>query len=70
MIGVPDAPPQYSQSDQQRVRTAMDKADKANLKQGKDVFLVQGERLVIKSPNGTQYKIVVSDAGVLSASPA
>jgi hypothetical protein len=41
--------------------------DLMNRKKRQDVEIATNERLILSSPNGTRYKIVVSDAGVLSA---
>lgn len=62
-----DAPEAYDRSDEQRTRTTLEQADKGVFRQGKDVYLVQGERLILKSPNGNMWKLTVSDAGVVGA---
>lgn len=41
--------------------------DLMNRKKRQDVEVAQNERLILSSPNGTRYKIEVSNAGVLSA---
>jgi hypothetical protein len=60
------APPQYSRDDQQALRREASRADRENFKKLQDVRLENGERLILKSPNGTLYAVVVSNAGVLS----
>ena len=61
-------PLRYDQSYQTRLNTTLKTADDLNRKRGTDIELVQ-ERLILRSPNGTRYKVTVSDAGVLSAVP-
>jgi hypothetical protein len=45
---------------------AIEAADKLNYKRGQDVD-IGGNSLILTSPDGTRYKVVVSNAGVLSA---
>lgn len=44
----------------------LEQADNLNRKTGQDIELGP-ERLILRSPNGTRYRIVVSDAGAVSA---
>lgn len=60
------APDKYDRTDQTRLRTAIEHEDARNRKKGVDLEIV-AERLILRSPNGTRYKITVSDAGALSA---
>jgi hypothetical protein len=60
------APPHYSRDDQQTARRELQRADRENFKKLQDVRLENGERLILKSANGTLYAVVVSNAGVLS----
>jgi hypothetical protein len=60
------APPSYSRDDQQTLRREAERADRENFKKLQDVRLENGERLILKSPNGTLYAIVVDNAGALS----
>ena len=46
----------------------IEQADAQNLKSNKDIEIADGQRIILRSANGTRYKIVVSNAGVLSAS--
>ena len=41
--------------------------DLMNRKKRQDVEIATSERLILSSPNGTRYKIEVSNSGVLSA---
>lgn len=43
--------------------------DQRNFKRGADLKLLQGERIVLASPDGSQFYLVVSDAGVLALRP-
>lgn len=45
---------------------SIEQADAMNLKRNQDVELGDGQKLILRSANGTRYEIVVSDAGVLS----
>lgn len=62
---LPLAAPKYDVSDQTRARVAIEQEDHRNRKKGVDLEIVN-ERLILHSPNGTRYKVVVSDAGALS----
>ena len=64
-MNLPPAPQTYTRDDQQAVRREVDRADRENLKKLQDIRLENGERLILKSPNGTLYAITVSDAGML-----
>lgn len=65
-LTLPDAPAQYSARDQSSVRKALQEADQQNIKTRRDIYLVQGERLILKSPNGTKYALTVDNSGALS----
>lgn len=56
----------YSRADQQEVRRQIELEDQQNHKRNRDVEIGVG-RLILTSPNGTRYSIVVSNAGVISA---
>ena len=43
-------------------------SDLLNRKQRQDLEIATGERLILSSPNGTRFKLEVSDLGVLTAS--
>lgn len=64
---LPRAPAQYSEADQTAVRTELERTDARVLRGGQDVILASGERVVLKSPNGTLFALAVSNAGTLSA---
>lgn len=60
------APDAYNKGDQQSMRRELETADMANFKKGQDVRLQNGERLILKSPNGTLYYLKVANDGTLS----
>lgn len=41
--------------------------DERNRKVGQDVRLLVGERIILKSPDGSRWAIAVDNSGVLSA---
>ena len=63
---LPSAPLEYNTRDQANLRKALQEADQQNIKKRLDIYLVQGERLILKSPNGTKYALTVDNSGVLS----
>ena len=44
--------------------------DERNRKVGRDVTLLVGERIILKSPDGSRWAITVSNAGALSTTAA
>jgi hypothetical protein len=61
------APLQYDREDQDRLRTTLDGQEAANRKKGQDVEIAGAERLILASPNGSRFEVVVSNGGALSA---
>lgn len=61
------APEAYTKLDQDRFRKSLDDRDAENRKKRQDVEIAGTERLILSSPDGSRFNIVVSDAGVLSA---
>lgn len=59
------APGQYSQQDQDRLRTDLETADLENFKKGRDIEVGTG-RVILTSSGGVRWAVVVSDAGTLS----
>ncbi len=45
----------------------IEQADLINQKINQDVEIADGQRLIVRSANGSRFSLVVSDAGVLSA---
>ena len=60
------ATPDYSQQDQDRLRTDLEVADLDNFKRGRDLEIGAG-RIILTSLNGTRWVLTVSNAGALSA---
>ena len=63
---LPNPGPRYDQQTQVRLQRELETADGQNRKAGQNIELVT-EVLILRSPNGTRYKLTVSNAGVLSA---
>jgi hypothetical protein len=59
--------PTYDPAEQSRIRAEIERADAQNFKRLQDVRLQNGERLILKSPNGSVWSITVSNAGAISA---
>lgn len=64
---LPVPPSRYDQSTEAQRNLTLEQADLQNLKRQADVEVVEPQRLILRSPNGTRYKITVSNTGVLSA---
>lgn len=45
----------------------LEQSDRMNRKRGQDIEVAGEERLILSSPNGTRWKITVSNLGVLTA---
>ena len=63
---LPNAAAKYSRDGQNRLQSLIEQADRENRKQGRDIE-VYPARIILTSPNGTRYRIDVSNAGALSA---
>jgi hypothetical protein len=63
---LPNPPTGYDRRDQAETRVLMERADYLNHKRNQDVE-IGAARLVLTSANGTRFSVVVSNAGVLSA---
>ena len=70
---LPSPTPAYDLRDQANVRRIIESEDTNIYKRNQDVEIgsrkiTPPNRLIISSPNGTRYEILVSNAGTLSAS--
>jgi hypothetical protein len=65
-MNLPTPSIQYSEKDQAQTRNILELEDRNNHKRNRDVE-IGTSRLILTSPNGTRYKIEVSNAGALSA---
>ena len=66
-MSLPQAPGSYDASNERRTRAALEAADALSFKKGQDLRLARGERLILRSPDGTEWVVSVSDAGALTA---
>lgn len=65
---LPNPPPQYSSSLEAQRNQILEREDSLNFKKTADVEIVDPQRLILRSPDGTKYVISVDNSGVLSAS--
>lgn len=54
----------FDAQDEARVRAAIERADAENFKRGRDVE-IGGGRLILTSPDGTRFQVIVEDDGSL-----
>lgn len=66
-LQLPKAPPAYDARILQNALDKIERADLAVVKFGRDIELAQGERLILRAPDGSRWAVQVSAAGVLSA---
>lgn len=76
MSGRQNAPDRYDPRAQSELLRRVDAIERAAYVRGRDVIVglpdallaggARNQRLILVSPNGTQYQIVVDDAGALS----
>jgi hypothetical protein len=64
---LPVPPGRYDQTLEAQRNLTLEQADLQNLKRQADVEVTEPQRLILRSPNGTRYKLVVSNVGVLTA---
>lgn len=70
-MNLPAPPREYNQSDIAQTRDALVREDGRNYKKGTELQFngdsaAAGPKFVIVSANGTRYRLLVSNAGVLS----
>ncbi len=65
MNKLPDPPLQYEQRHISEMQSAIEQTDDLALKTNEDNIIEQGT-LILKSPNGSYYKLQVDNSGVLS----
>ena len=66
-MNLSQAPDKYDRRDQQAVRLELKKADAENLKFGRNIELARGEKLILRSPDGSQFYLTVDNGGALTA---
>ena len=64
---LPSPPQQYDPNYEGEKNRILEQSDVQNIKRLVDVEVVSPQRLILRSPNGTQWKLVVSNLGVLTA---
>lgn len=69
-LKMPRPATQYSSDLQARSNQTLEAEDLRNRKKGTDIELGVGERLIVRSPNGTRFSISVSNTGVVTAAAA
>ncbi len=57
--------PKFSDDVMSKLVAELNRRDKDSLKRGRDIEMDEG-RIILTSPNGTRYALVVSNAGALS----
>ena len=65
-MNLPPVPNDYNPAVQTTFQTELEKSDNQNIKLDKDNFLTTGS-LCLQSADGTWFKLIVSNAGALSA---
>jgi hypothetical protein len=63
-------PAQYDARSQAALQEEVERADRDNFKRGQDLLIVNGERVILKSPNGSAWALTVSNTGVLGTAAA
>jgi hypothetical protein len=64
---LPVPPGRYDQTLEAQRNLTLEQADLQNLKRQADVEVTSPQRLILRSPNGTRYKLEVSNLGILTA---
>ena len=64
---LPTPPSQYDPIYESQKNLLIEQADLQNHKRQADMEIVEPQRLILRSPNGTKYVISVNNSGVLSA---
>lgn len=64
-LQLPPPPPKYDPNDQTQNRRMLMAEDAKNQKRDADVD-IGGAKLILTSPDGTRYQVVVDNAGTLS----
>jgi hypothetical protein len=61
------APGTYDVVNEGQFRAAVEKADRENIKRGRDIELANDERLILRSPDGSRFYLTVANDGTLTA---
>lgn len=65
-MNLPRPSDKYDATNEAQTRGTLETADGQNMKKTADVAIIR-RRLILQSPNGSLFSIVVSNAGALSA---
>ena len=65
-MNLPRPSAQYDAANETQTRSAIEREDARNLKKGGNVLIGKGA-LVLTAPNGSLWRITVSNSGALSA---
>lgn len=66
-MSLPRAKPAYDQDDENRTRQAIDDGFAKSYRRGQSIELFPNTSVVMRSPDGTRWKLAISNAGALSA---
>jgi hypothetical protein len=64
-MNLPNPGPSYNAGNEAQTRAAIEAEDTRNLKKGGDI-VIKNNRLILTSPDGTQWSGTITDAGVVS----
>lgn len=64
---LPIPPGQYDAATERRRNAALEDEFRGVLRRGRDVEFSAGERLVLRSPDGSRWALTVDNAGAVSA---
>lgn len=62
---LPNPPARYDRSTESRRNQQIEQEDSRNRKQGRDVALLDDERFILRSPDGTLFAVTVDNTGAL-----
>lgn len=64
---LPDPPARYDRDTETIRNETLEREDKTNHKRGQHVYILEPAQLILASPNGSHWKITVSNVGVVGA---
>ena len=65
-MSLPIAGPQYDQGAENRFRSEVERELSKTLRRGVDLEFANGERVILRSPDGSRFALTVDNAGALS----
>lgn len=66
MLHLPVVPTRYDPDRERMVQSLLEQEDQFNLKRGQNVVMANGEELILVSPDGSMWALVVDNSGDLS----